>query len=272
MDTLFFWASKLFWMIFTPGSLIMLLVTGAWLSMMAGWQKLSRRLLTSASLLLLLIAFLPLGEWAIAPLERRFNQNPTIASPVDGIVVLGGSVSPGLSAMWDQPQLNGSAERLTSFLDLAIRYPNARLLFSGGSGDLRQQELKEADVADELFYQLGFVNHNIQFEKQSRNTYENGVFSKEMMMPAEGENWLLVTSAFHMPRAMGVFCQQQWPVTAYPVDYRSNRDDLLRFELDVEGSLSLLSTAIHEWLGLLAYRISGKTSNLLPGADNSCMP
>jgi len=270
MDTLFFWASKLFWMILSPDSLLMLLVLGAWLSLIAGWQKLSRRLLTSASLVFLAIAFLPLGEWLIAPLEHRFSQTDSIPTHVDGIVVLGGSVSPELSSAWGQPQLNGTSERLTGFLDLAIRYPNAKLLFTGGNGSLIQTGPREADVVNEVFYQLGFVNHNIQFERESRNTYENAVYSKELMRPVEGENWILVTSAFHLPRAVGVFCRQQWPVIAYPVDYYSRKGNLLRIEFSFASNLGILRLAIHEWAGLLAYRLTGKTSSLLPGTNSSC--
>jgi uncharacterized SAM-binding protein YcdF (DUF218 family) len=271
MDTLFFWASKIFWLVMSPDSLLLLLILGAWLSLIAGWQKLSRRLLTTASLFFLLIALFPVGEWLIAPLEHRFTQNSSLPGRIDGIVVLGGSVSPQISSAWDQPQLNGTSERLTSFLDLAIRYPNAKLLFTGGSGNLTQTELREADVVDQVFYQLGFVNHNIQFERESRNTYENAVLSKEMVVPVEGENWILVTSAFHMPRAVGAFCRQQWPVIAYPVDYNSEKGNLLRLDFGLESNLGMLNLAVHEWIGLLAYRLTGKTSNLFPSSVNSCI-
>lgn len=198
-------------------------------------------------------------------------QNSSLPSRIDGVVVLGGSISPHLSSVWEQPQLNGASERLTSFLDLAIRYPNAKLLFTGGSGSLTQTEFREADVVDEVFYQLGFVNHNIQFERESRNTYENAVFSKAMMVPAEGENWVLVTSAFHMPRAVGAFCRQQWPVIAYPVDYYSEKGNLLRLDFGLESNLGLLNLAIREWIGLLAYRLTGKTNNLFPSSVVSCI-
>jgi len=124
---------------------------------------------------------------------------------------------------------------------------------------------------DDIFYQLGFVNHNIQFERESRNTYENAVLSKELMMPAEGENWILVTSAFHMPRAVGAFCRQQWPVIAYPVDYNSEKGNLLRLDFALDSNLGMLRLAVHEWVGLLAYRLTGKTSSVLPSANDNCL-
>jgi len=264
MDTIFFWASKIVWMVITPGSLIMLLAVGGWLCLAFNWQRAGRRLVSLAALLLVLIAFLPMGEWLIAPLENRFETNPTLPAQIDGIIVLGGAINPYYTELWEQPQIGGAAERLTAFIDLGNRYPNAKLLFTGGSGSLLRQDFKEADVVDQVFYQLGYVNHRVQFESQSRNTYENAQYSKEMLQPKPGETWLLVTSAFHMPRSVGVFCGQGWPVIPYPVDHIHRRNQLWRVELSVTGHLSDLETAIREWVGLVAYRVTGRTSDLLP--------
>lgn len=266
MDTVFFWISKLVWLVISPDSLLFLLVVGGWLCLVLHWQKMGRRLIALAALLFLLIGFLPLGEWLIAPLENRFPTNPALPATVDGVIVLGGTVDPELSVLWGQPEISDAAERLTAFVDLANRYPAARLVFTGGSGSLLQQEHKEADVVDEVFFQLGYVNHPVQFEGESRNTYENAVNSKQLVHPVPGETWLLVTSAFHMPRSVGVFCAQQWPVLPYPVDHISRRGQLWRVEFDVLNHLNKLDTALREWLGLAAYRFSGKTSSLLPSA------
>ncbi|MFM1897339.1 MAG: hypothetical protein RLZZ385_2413 [Pseudomonadota bacterium] len=265
MNTLFFIASKLVWAVLSPASLILLLVVGGWFCLLVGWQKKGRGLISLAALLLVLIGFLPVGEWVMAPLEGRFPSNPALPPNVAGVIVLGGTIDPLKTELWGQPQLGEAAERITAFLDLAARYPTARHLYTGGSGSLVNQDYKEADVADQVFYQLGFVNHGVVFENQSRNTFENAQFSKELMVPQPGETWILITSAFHMPRAVGVFCAQQWPVLAYPVDHRTRRGDLWRVEFKVLEHLDDLDGAIREWVGLLAYRLTGKTAALLPG-------
>ena len=270
MDTFFFIASKIIWAVISPDSLIVLLGLSAWLSLVFGWKALSRRLLACCALLLVFIGFFPSGEWLIAPLENRFITNAALPARVDGIIVLGGAISPRLSDTWQQSELNGGAERLTNFLYLANLYPSAQLVFTGGNGSVNEQEFKEAEIAQILFDQLGLAERAIIYESESRNTYENVINSKALLSPGADENWLLVTSAFHMPRSVGIFCQQQWLVQPYPVDHYSTTDDLLRIEFDFAGNLNTLRIALREWVGLLAYRITGKTDQLLPGHQNYC--
>ena len=271
MDTVFFIASKLVWAVLSPASLILVLVVGGWFCLLVGWQKRGRGLVSVAALLLVLIGFLPLGEWLIARLENRFPANPALPETVDGIIVLGGAIDAHRTALWEQPQVGGAAERIMAFLDLGARYPAARRLYTGGSASLVNQQYKEADIADQVFYQLGHVNHGVIFENQSRNTEENARFSRELVSPQPGENWLLITSAFHMPRSVGAFCAQQWPVLPYPVDHLSTRGELWRVEFKVQEHLNTLDTAIREWVGLIAYRLTGRTTDLLPGPD-TCPP
>ena len=270
MDTVFFLASKIIWALISPDSLIVILGVSAWIAAILKWQRISKSLLASCALLLLLIGFFPVGEWLIAPLENRFTANMALPSKVDGIVVLGGAILPQMSNSWQQPEINGAAERLTNFLYLARLYPNAQLVFTGGSGAVTEQEFKEAETAQMLFKQLGLAERAIIFESESRNTSENARNSKELVTPENNENWLLITSAFHMPRSIGVFCQQQWVVQPYPVDHYSQKGNLLRVDFSFGENLSVLGVAIREWVGLVAYRISGRTDRLLPGIDNNC--
>ena len=270
MDTVFFLASKIIWALISPDSLIVILGVSAWIAAILKWQRISKSLLASCALLLLLIGFFPVGEWLIAPLENRFTANMALPSKVDGIVVLGGAILPQMSNSWQQPEINGAAERLTNFLYLARLYPNAQLVFTGGSGAVTEQEFKEAETAQMLFKQLGLAERAIIFESESRNTSENARNSKELVTPENNENWLLITSAFHMPRSIGVFCQQQWVVQPYPVDHYSQKANLLRVNFSFGENLLVLGVAIREWVGLVAYRISGRTDRLLPGIDNNC--
>lgn len=270
MDTVFFLASKIIWTLISPDSLIVILGMSAWITAMLKWQRISRSLLAACALLLLLIGFFPVGEWLIAPLENRFTTNSALPSDVDGIVLLGGAISPLMSNIWQQPEVGSAADRLTNFLYLARLYPNAQLVFTGGSGSVTEQEFKEAEMAQILFDQLGLAERAIIFESESRNTSENANNSKELVTPEIDENWLLITSAFHMPRSIGVFCQEQWIVQPYPVDHYSQKGNLLRLHFSFSENLSVLKIAVREWVGLLAYRISGRTDRLLPGIDNTC--
>jgi uncharacterized SAM-binding protein YcdF (DUF218 family) len=269
MDTLFFLSSKFIWALLSPDSLLLIMGVGAWLATVARWHQLARRLVSIVALAAILIGFLPVGEWLLAPLENRFPSNVALPPNATGIIVLGGAISPTLSATWNQPELNDAADRLTSFAYLSSLYPNAQLVFTGGNGSMSQQDYPEADSAQILFDQLGLSDKAVLFESQSRNTIENVRNSKRLVQPKPEDAWILVTSAYHMPRSVGVFCKNAWPITPYPVDHRTLSGQLLRVNYDLSGNLSLLSTAVREWLGLIAYRASGQTSDLLP-ADGNC--
>jgi uncharacterized SAM-binding protein YcdF (DUF218 family) len=270
MDTVFFLASKVIWALISPDNLIVILGVSAWIAATLKWQKVSRSLLASCALLLALIGFFPVGEWLISPLENRFATNAALPSEVDGIIVLGGAISPLMSSIWQQPELSGGADRVTNFLYLARLYPNAQLVFTSGSGTVTEQEFKEAEMAQILLDQLGLDERAIIFESESRNTSENARNSKELITPENNETWLLITSAFHMPRSIGVFCQEQWIVQPYPVDHYSQKGNLFRVNFSFSANLSVLKIAVREWVGLIAYRVNGRSDRLLPGRENNC--
>jgi|TARA_B100001059_G_C17734969_1_gene528339 uncharacterized SAM-binding protein YcdF (DUF218 family) len=270
MGSVFFFTSKIVWALITPGSLLVILGMFAWLSLVAGWQKISRLFLSLTALFLLLVGTLPLGEWLISPLENRFAANAALPMNPAGVIVLGGAVNPALSDTWGQTEIGGAAERLTAFIYLANLYPDTQLVFTGGSGSLTEQAYKEADYTRFLFEQLDMGDRAIIYESESRNTAENALHSMKLLNPQAAEEWILITSAFHMPRAVGVFCQAGWPVTPYPVDHYSDKGELLRVDYRFSDNLRTLETAIHEWVSLLAYRITRQTDRLLPGDQNQC--
>ena len=121
----------------------------------------------------------------------------------------------------------------------------------------------EAEATRDLLLELGVAPGRIELETHSRNTYENARFAAEIAHPRPGETWLLATSAFHMPRAMGCFRAAGFPVIAFPSDYRYVGLTFPR--LDLFDGLSELKYALHEYTGLIAYRLSGKTQDFLPG-------
>ena len=268
MDTLFFYISKIIWLLVSPDSLLLILTIISLILLYIGKIQFAKRTLTVTSLLFIIIALFPVGEWLLYPLESRFNTNPHLPKKVDGIIVLSGSESPELSHIWNQVELGTAAERSLTFLNLAHQYPTAKLIFTGGTGSLTKQQYKAADVAEKLFKQQNFDINRIIFERKSRNTYENAIYSKKIAKPLKNENWLLITTSWHMPRSVGIFCKADWLVIPYPVDHQTNKNNLFRVDFDLSNNLNTLKTGIKEWLGLFAYYLSGKTTSLFPKQCN----
>jgi len=266
METVFFLLSKFASVAIVPHNMLMAAAISAYVLSLRGKEKLARRILGCLSIVLLVLAFLPIHEWLLFPLENRFAAAPVLPHRVDGIIVLSGGENPPLTAAWRQPEVNGAAERDLAFLELARRYPNAKLVFAGGSGSVRQQRYKAADVAKMLFDRQGLAASRVLFERESRNTFENVAYSKSLVHPSPGERWVVITSAFHMPRSVGIFCKAGWPVLPYPVDHNTWNGNLLRIDFNLGAHLSGLEVAIKEWIGLAAYYATGKTSSLFPSA------
>ncbi len=264
--------SKLAWMLLRPGSLILILIcVGLALSFLDGRAgRIGRGLVTTAAAVFAAVTLLPVGTWLLAPLETRF---PVPASPgrVDGIVVLGGSFAAGLDRPGGTVPLNDAAERLTAFVELARRHPAARLVFTGGIGAIDRDRPTEAALAQRFFREIGFDARGVEFDAAARNTFENAVQALALARPAPGERWLVVTSAYHMPRSVGCFRAAGFPVVAWPTDHRLPAeaggwltDDL---GLDPVRRLARLELAMREWGGLLAYWLMGRTSALFPSQD-----
>ena len=227
----------------------------------AGWR------LTAGSLVLIgLLGFLPLGTALSLPLENRFPQWDSTGVAPAGIIVLGGAILANKLATRGEVGINEAGERIIAVPALAKQYPAARIIYSGGEAGLFVRRGNEAGVVAELFESLGVPASRLTLEDRSRNTIENAIYSKALAQPKPGERWLLVTSALHMPRAIGAFRQAGFAVEAYPVDYQTNGwSDMLDVIGGISGGLSHTDSALHEWIGLIAYRVAGKTSELFPG-------
>lgn len=264
MNSVFFWLSKLAWLVVAPDSLLLILVLVAWVLLWRGKNRMAKRLLGLVAIAMLIVALFPVGEWMLHPLEKRFPANPALPQKIDGIIMLSGAEDAELSAAWNQVELGDGAERLLAFQALARQYPKAQLVFTGGSSSMVNQASKGADVAKRLSEQMGLDASRIVFEREARNTFENAVLSKALVKPAPGQNWILITSAFHMPRSVGIFCRAEWPVIPYPVDHHTWPGNRLHIDLNLVAHLGGMTMAIREWIGLAAYYATGKTTALLP--------
>ena len=264
---MFFILSKTLGVLVLPTNfLIVLALVGALLSL-TRFARAGRRLMIAAIVLLAVAAFSPLGNLLLYPLESRFPPADTAqGAPPDGIVVLGGPIDADLSVAHGMPVITSSPDRIVAAAALAHKYPNARIVFSGGSSSLISNGAREADYAVALFESLGIDKTRLIMDRDSRNTYENAVFSKKLAAPKAGERWLLVTSAFHMPRAIGLFRKIGFAVEPYPVDWRVGRGaDILAFtQFSLDGLLRT-DVGVREWLGLVVYRLTGRTDTLFPG-------
>jgi len=265
MHTIFFWLSKIGWIFISPLNLIFGLLVVTWVLFLLNAPRHARLLFSCIIILLLIIGFFPIGNVLLRPLERRFETNPVLPGNVEGIIVLGGSMNPILSAFWNQVETGGAIERELTFMNLSRNYPSAKLVYTGGSPNLLNNQYKEADAANKLFRELDFDTSRIVYERNARNTYENVMVSMDKVKPELKYPWILITSAYHIPRAVGTFCKQGWKVIPYPVDHNTLPDDHLRIEFNLAGHIGELDLAIHEWLGLFVYYVTGKTVAFFPG-------
>jgi uncharacterized SAM-binding protein YcdF (DUF218 family) len=256
---MFYLISKVFEPLERPDDLLLLLLfVGMFLSWFGKTRKVGIAVTTLTVLTLGAIAVFAVPAWLSRPLENRFPRPHTWPSHVDGLIVLGGAVDPNTTAKRGLPTLNGDAERMTEFVRLAKLYPSARLVFSGGSAFLGAQ-YTEASVARLFFLQQGIDLKRVTFEDRSRNTFENVYFTKAVVKPRPGQTWMLIQSAIAVPRSVGLFSKAGWSVLAVPVAYKTTAEDH-----NLQDNLGLLDRAVHEWEGLIAYRLTRKTDVLFP--------
>ncbi len=263
-NTLFFWLSKLVWVVIKPDFFLMVLILAGTVWLFAGKLRRAKFLLGVASLAMVVIAVCPLGIMLLNPLEHRFPSSPDLPEKADGIIMLGGAEDNEKTQLWQQPEIKKSADRYVAFIRLMHIYPNARHIFAGGSASLIHQDYRDADTARQVFESLGVDVSSMEFEGNSRNSFENVVNVKALVHPEPGQVWILVTTAAHMPRSVGIFNRLNWTVIPFPVDHHTRPDKSLKPTLDFSGNLFMLNRAVREWIGLAAYYITGKTNAFFP--------
>lgn len=262
---MFFYFSKIFWFFIQPLNLALFLLLAGIVALFVGWRRVSLLASSGAFLILAFGIWSSLGALMLNPLEERF-QRPALPERVDGVVMLGGGLEGAINLARGGYELNASGDRLVETAILARRFPQARIVISGGAGTLLLDGEGDADTAPRLLTALGIESGRLVLENKSRDTFENAQFTKALVSPKPGETWLLVTSAFHMPRSMALFRKADFAVLPWPVDYRTSGIERVGLAQDnSEDSLRNLTTAMREWIGLAAYWASGRIDTLFPG-------
>ena len=203
-------AAQWFWGFAEPGRVIVAALAVGIVLLWTPWARAGRWLASLGIAVLLMVSVFPVGAAMNAGLENRFPQIDVLPPVADGIIVLGGATQPGLFRARGQIAMNDNGERLIEFVRLARRYENAVLIYTGGGKSANPEIPTEADVAREVMVANGLDPDRVLFESSATNTYENAVFAARLVEPARGPIWLLVTSAAHMPRAVGSFRAAGW--------------------------------------------------------------
>ena len=263
---MYFYLSKTLGGLTVPSTFILLVAVGGLLLWRSRFAQLGRRLTVTGVLLFVIAGLAPLGTLLLVPLENRFPRWDETRGTPTGIVVLGGVVNTHISLLRHDISLDSAAERLIAAVELQRRYPGLRVVFSGGNSNVVFKGRSESDFASRFLENLGVPSDQIAVDNEARNTMENATNAKKLADPKPGEHWLVVTSALHMPRAMGLFRMAGFPVEAYPVDYKTGgwRDLLTLPSLSLLGGFSRLDAATHEWEGLLVDWLSGRTASFFP--------
>jgi len=249
--------------VLAPGNaLVLLIIAGLLISQAKRGKVLGRRMIVAGVAALCFVAVVPLGDWLLTPLETRFAPFRPDGAPVAGIIVLGGSVSEPDAPWFPRPQPDEAADRMFVAAELARAFPQAPVIVSGGPVD-PVTHASEADVVARYLMRMGVGPERLLRERRSRDTFENAQFTALLVRPQATQRWLLVTSAFHMPRAMGCFRHAGFNVTAAPADWRGNRK-VFRRSWSASGNLSKLDLAAKEYIGLAVYKLRGRTAVLLP--------
>jgi len=261
---MFFILSKTVALLLLPSNLLILCGLAGVILMMTRRRRLGAWLAGGSIVTMVLVSFLPVGTLLLSALERQFPRWDAAKGAPDGIIVLGGAIHPRHSLAYGAPMVNADAGRIIALAKLARDYPDARIVYTGGDASLFGDGPPEVDFVYPLLDALGVPRARVALEGKSRNTAENAAFTRELVQPKPGERWLLVTSAFHMPRAMGCFRKAGFTVEAYPANWYTLPPGAFEFPRSLSFGLRRLDEAVHEWLGLIAYRLTGKIDAVLP--------
>ena len=265
LPPMFYFVSKILGFFLQPSTLMFATLFVGVLLTATAWRRLARWLMLGSLGAIAVFGLLPTAELLVQPLEDRFPRPDAgfdVASTA-GIIVLGGVVDGPGQVRRELGGLGETAERLTEALALSRRYPGVRIIFTGGSWPSNYPP--EAELMGDVLLALGLDAARLTLESKSLTTHENAVLTARLLEPRPDQTWLLITSAAHMPRSVGVFRKAGFKVVTWPVDYRSPvQVSLMSIYPSFLYGLRDLDYAAHEYQGLLAYYLTGRTDTLFP--------
>jgi uncharacterized SAM-binding protein YcdF (DUF218 family) len=249
--------NEILWALLQPSTVLVALVALALVATWLRWHAIAATLLTAFLVVVAAVLLLPVGEWLGAPLETRVASSP-LPARVDGIVVLGGAVDWRVTRERGQLSLNAAGERVAAAAALAQRYPQARLIVTGSFADAFADDLRALPTDASLFFGPHFAGRSVTYLGDARSTYEDALLALAAAEPRQGETWLLVTSAWHMPRAHGTFRALGWTLAPVAVDYRTTGELRIAPNWDVATTLADLDRLVREWGAIAVYRREGR--------------
>jgi uncharacterized SAM-binding protein YcdF (DUF218 family) len=259
-----FIVGKLVWALLQPGNLLTLCLVAGVLFFLVSRGRRGKVLVGLSALGFVLFAVAPIGPAMLLALEERFPRPAQLPDRIDGILLLGGAVEPALSLSFGETVFNSAVARVLGAVSLARRHPEANLVLVSGEGGFFPVGYSEARATLGFVVDEGIAPARILLEEKSRSTHENATYTKELFAPAPGEIWVLVTSAYHMPRAVASFRGAGWSVIPYPVDFKIDPKTGLNLNFNLLDGLTTSTLAGKEWTGLVGYRVMGWTRELFP--------
>src|SRR6516225_8360736 len=242
---------KLVWALLQPGNLLTLCLVAGVLFYLVSRGRRGKVLVGLSALGFVLFAVAPIGPAMLLALEERFPRPAQLPDRIDGILLLGGAVESALSLSFGETVFNSAVARVLGAVALARRHPEAKLVLVSGEGGFFPVGYSEARATLGFVVDEGIAPARILLEEKSRSTRESAVYAKELFRPAPGETWVLVTSAYHVPRSVGAFTAAGWQVIPYPVDFRIEPKADLRASYSLLDGLRDSTLAGKEWVGLV---------------------
>lgn len=233
-----------------------------------------QKLMNICLLAIVILGVFPLGPLMMVWLERQYPAPAELPAKIDGLILLGGAFESARSTSLRTISVNGQIDRALCFVDIAKKYPAARLVFSGGNGDILNPEANESVDAKKFFEISGLGARPMLYEDKSKNTYENVIYSKALVNPKPDETWVVMTSAYHMPRTMGIFQKAGWGILPYQCDYKTDANYISPFTHlpNVASNFSIMNVALKEYFGILVYALTGKSTFILPSSKVTSAP
>ena len=257
-----YFISKFIWVIFAPLNFLVILLVIGFLFNLIGKKIFSKIIYIFSLLFFILVGIFPTGNLLLFKLEQYYQPPSIIPNYIDGVLILGGPSSAKLTIDYNQVSFNEAGERLIESIKIIKNNNPKKIIFSGGS--IKQTfNNSHAYVANKFYSEMGIDISQITFEFKSRNTYENILFSKKIAQPKKDEIWLIITSSFHMRRAMNISKKLEWKFIAYPVDFRTGKELIsLKPNFNLLENFNSFNLASHEIVGLISYFILGRSSKI----------